>query len=123
MEQSGHENVERTDAAGTQIFVQRFDPDTYERRKRAARETARDFIRGGGSVAIFFFLRSIAVTVLEIKPEIFNRLTAQFLDNARVYFFTRRDTDGARQRFRVGRIFLERTQRDRAEFLGRVRAK
>src|SRR3954468_17347044 len=72
-QQCGHEDVEGANTAFAQIFAERFYPDADERRERVRGETARDFAGSRGGMAIFFFVGAVAIAVLKIETEIFDR--------------------------------------------------
>ena len=80
-------------------------------------------------MAVLFGVRTIAVAVLEIDAEVFDRLAPQLLDdrartcraNAAVDAVARSSSAGASVA-RVGRVLVERRQRQRAELRRRVRA-
>ncbi len=84
-------------------------------------ETARHFRRACGGVSIFLRIGAIAVTVFEIEPEIFDRFAPQFFDDAGVNLLRQLlvgiHPEHVRETGRIRRIFFERPQRHRAEFL------
>jgi len=72
-------------------------------------------------MSVFFRVGSIPITIFEIEPKIFDRLTSQFFDDSIVKRFREPIVAGAsyrpRERPGFGRIFFERTKGDRAELL------
>src|SRR5262249_22848235 len=93
------------------------------RRQRAIAQPGRHFVRRKLRVAVLFEVGPVAEPVLEIDPEVFDRLARQLVDDAQVDAIGERgvETDRAGERRRVGRGILQRFQRVGAELLRRVR--
>jgi len=79
------------------------------------------FERARHRVPVFFYVRSISVTIFEIEPEIFHRFATKFFNDAIVNDFCESfvagPSDCASQARRVGRVFFQRAERDRAQLL------
>src|SRR5207244_3755455 len=73
-------------------------------------------------VAVFLIVRSIAVAVLEIDAEVFDRLTLQFRNDASINGIREivRNAQDAAELEWIGREFVERAQSQRAELHRRV---
>ena len=84
----------------------------------AATSTAADC-----GVAVFLGVRAVAVAVLEIQPEVLDRLALQLFGHAGMDAGrrVRCEAEDGRERARIRRMFLEHAQRRRAEPRGRVR--
>ena len=62
-----------------------FDSNADERRQRFFFRAARDFLRRELDVIVFFRIRARAVTVFEVDPKIFDGLTLELREHARVH--------------------------------------
>ena len=108
-----------------QFARHRLDPDADERRERASAQSLRDFLRRSLRVAIFLCVGSVAVAVLEIDAEVFDRLASKLLYDTcpnRTRKLRRLEAQGPCKRRGVWRILVEHTARSDAELSCRVRA-
>ena len=119
-DQRRHEEIERAQAARVQLLRQRLDADADERRQRAAASAAATPPAADARVSVLFGVRPDAVAVLEVDPEVLDRLAAQLGDDARADRLgeagrvVRQPTEAKRRpkRRRVRRILVERRERD-----------
>ena len=118
------ENIERAEAARAQVFVQRLNANSDERRQAAVAHALCDFERAGVRMLIFLGVGAIAVAILEIEPEIFNRFALQFLSDARVDLFEKRlfrfQAQCLAERGGVGRVFAHAAQGYFPKSAGRI---
>ena len=84
VEQRGEEQIERAQAPPLQLLAERLDADADAWRQRAARRGGRDVTRRVDGKPIFFVIGPIAEPVLEIDPEVLDRLARQLVDEPRV---------------------------------------
>src|SRR6185312_5648239 len=102
---------------------ERLDADAEERRQGAEGEAARDLRAGGDRVVVLLVVGAIAVAVLEVDPEVLDRLAPELLDDALVHLVgeVRRDTDRLRELAGRRRGLVQDAQRDVAELARRLR--
>ena len=82
--QRAHKKIERADAAVAQFRRERLEPDADKRRQRTFAESLGHFLGGKLRVLVLFRIGTISVAVLEINPEILDRLAPQFFQHAAV---------------------------------------
>ena len=117
------EEIEGPEAAALQLVAERLDPDADRRRQRAGLRCPRRPRRPPLRVLVLLGVGAVAEAVLEVDPEILDRLARQLVDDARVDARARASASRPErrgERRRVGRVLLQRAQRDRAELLRRV---
>src|SRR5205085_9277310 len=66
LHETGNENVERPDAASTQLFVKRLDANADEWRQCAVLISLGHFRRRGSCVAVFLVVRTIPVAIFKV---------------------------------------------------------
>ncbi len=100
-----------------ELVTEVLDPHADERRQRAVRVRRGDFDGRGLGVAVLFGVRAVAVAVLEVQPEVLDRLASQLLDHARMDARGRRRREAERggERGRIGRVLVQGPQRRGAE--------
>ena len=118
-EQLGEEDVERAQRARREVARQRLDADADERRQRAGDQARGGLLRGLRGVVVFLVVGAVAVTVLEVDAEVLDSLAVQLLAYALEHL--RRevaaDADRLAERVGIGRVGIERAQRELAELL------
>ena len=124
-EQRRDENIQRAHAPGAVVLVEWLHSNADERRQHPRRKTRRDLRRARRRVPILLGVLAIAVAVFKIQPEILRRFAAQLRHDALVNRHGEhprpRHVERLVQRVRIRRVFIERTQRDRAELLRGIR--
>ena len=91
-----------------QLVAEVLDPDADERRERAVRGAGGDFDGGRFGVPVLFRVRPVAVAVLEIQPEVLDRLALQLLRHPRVDARRggRREAEHRAERVRIRGVFV-----------------
>ena len=122
LEQRGQEQIEGPEAPSLQLLVERLDPDADRWRQRAVLHAGSHLGGGALRVLVLLAIGSIAEAVLEVDPQILDRLARQLFDDARVDPRRRGgiEAECRPERRRIGSVFLERAQRDAAQLLRRV---
>ena len=122
LEQPREEQIHRPQGAALQLLAERLDANADRRGQRAIAHRRRHFVRGDLRVPIFFVIRAVPEAVLEIDPIVLDRFARQLVDDAEVDAIGERgvEADGGGEGPRVGRMILQRLQRERAELLRRV---
>ena len=122
--QRREEHVQRADGARLQLVGERLDADADERRQRARLHALRHLLRGSGGVPVLLGIGPVPVAVLEVDPEILDRLVLQLLRHAPIDRRGERLRELPAKRFReqLGRrgVLLQRPQGDDAQLLCRV---
>ena len=123
LQQPFEEQVRRPQRALAQLLAEVLDANADEGRQRAVLRAVRDFDRGGGGMAVLFRVRAVAVAVLEIQAEVFDRLAAELLDDPGVHALggSGIEAEHRDERRAVGRVLAQDAQRRGAEFRRRVR--
>ena len=91
-----------------------------------AAQPGRDFLGGRSRVAVLLGVGPVAVAVLEVDAEVLDRLAPQLVDDPRAHGLGKarprpaRRPSAAAKRARVGRVLVERRQREGAELRGGV---
>ena len=115
--QRAQEALERAQAAGRQLVRERLDADAVERRGGLLRDPAREFLRGGVGVPVLLGVGAMAVAVLEVDPEVLDRLAPELLDHPGMDGPGQPDVEpeGRGEGLGVGRVLGERGERQRAQ--------
>jgi hypothetical protein len=101
----------------------RLDPQADPRRQHAAFDSACDLEGRRLGVTVFFGVGPVAVAILEVDAIVLDRLTAQARDDT----FANRGgdvtkTECARESRRIGRVLVQRRERQRPKARGSVSA-
>ena len=118
--QRREKEIERAQAAALQLLVQRLDPDADPRRQRAAASAFATSSAADCAKPILFLVGPVAEAILEIDAEVLDRLARELVDDAQVDAIGQAGDPGPSapaSAAGVGRVLLQRAQRQRAELL------
>ena len=116
-DQRGQEEVERAEGPRLQLLGERLDADADEGRQAPGREPGGHLAGGGLGVAVLLRVRTVAVAILEVGPEVLDRLAAEPLGDTGV----NRDAEVLPQPHRrrevrgSGGVLFESPQRQRSQ--------
>jgi hypothetical protein len=120
-----HEQVQRAQAARRQLLAERLDADADERRQRPGRHSLHHLERRRAGVAVLLLVGAVPVAVLEVDPEVLDRLALQLGANPLVdrprQVPDRVDAGDRGELERVGAVLVHGPQRDCAQLRRRVR--
>ena len=129
----GDDEIERARGAGARRGGERFDSYADERRERARGETFGELAPDRLCMRVFLVVRPRAVAVLEVDSVVLDRLPAELLGDALAHGLRERgglrrrrahlvtgELERAGERDRVGRVTIERRERDAPELFGGV---
>ncbi len=124
-DQLREEDVESPEASPRELPGEGLDADADRGRQCPGRETRRDLARRGDGVAVFLGVGAIAVAVLEVDAEVFDRLPPELLDDARIDHVGERarQAEYAREGLRTRGELGERVERERSQPGGGVGVK
>src|SRR5439155_12618065 len=122
MQQRGEKQIEGPETPALQLLGERLDADADSGRQRAAFQRDRDMTSSICGICVLFVVGPVSKTVLEIDPEILDRLAPQLVDETGVETCGERtvDPECGGERVSVGRVGVQRPPREVAELLHRV---